>query len=167
MSDADTSQKVESKKLELVQAMTQLVAPLDQILVLQRSTARRYNISSILVTLVVLAMGYGEYNDYQQDRAMTARLEALAGRLEKLEEKLSTSPEDVKRAVVKLAEKVDARPTIDIEPAPSGDPSAAPMLVIRTPAPLPKPGPNGHKKPPPPAMTVEIPLDLPPRRKKR
>ncbi len=142
MNDADTSQKVEAKKLELVTALTQLVDPLDQILGMQRSTARRFSVASVVVALVVCAMAAREYYGYTHDQIMHDRLEAVAGQLERLEK----------------------RPTIAIRPAPASDPTASPTLIIQPPplpaAPLSAPSPNGHRPPPPPAA-VEIPLDLP------
>jgi hypothetical protein len=142
MSDAETSQKVESEKLELVRAVANLVEPLDQILSMQRSTARRFSLASFLVVLAVVSIALESCRSHGHDIMMDRRVDTMMGRMEALKGNL------------------DSKPTINIKPAPSSDPSASPMLVIKPPLkPTLKPG--ALKPPPAQTKTVEIPLDLP------
>lgn len=157
---ADTSQKVEAKKMELVEALGSLVAPMDEILadhkkgqILTKRLIRWMIVICALVTLLLVGLGFVLYQQWFQGKLQTAILiEAKAQKKELTDQGKKT--DDVNR-------KLDEQPKISVRPPSSTDPTGESVVVIETPAPT-AAEPNGSTaSPKKPTPRVEIPIKLP------
>jgi hypothetical protein len=163
---ADTSQKVEAKKMELVEALSSLVAPMDEILadhkkgqILTKRLIRWMIVICALVTLLLVGLGFVLYQQWFQGKLQTAILiEAKAQKKELTDQGKKT--DDVNR-------KLDEQPKISVRPPASTDPTGEPVVIIETPAPT-TAEPGGSTVPSKkPAPRVEIPIKLPSPDKKK
>lgn len=167
MSNPETSQQVEAKKMEVVEALASLVAPMDEILAdhkkSQALTKRLIHwmiVVCLLMTLLVIGVGLVLYQQWFQGQLQRAIL------IEAYQQKRAIDDQNSKTDDVKR--KLDEQPRISVRPPPSTDPTGDPVVVIETPAPTGQPrGPDSSAtaaKPTPPR--VEIPIKLPSPNKK-
>jgi hypothetical protein len=164
---ADTSQKVEAKRLELVEALSSLVAPMDEILAdhkktqtLQRRLIRWMVVGCLLMTLLLVGLGFVLYQQWFQGQLQQAILTESYHQKRAIDDQ-GKKTDDVNR-------KLDEQPKITVRPPASTDPTGNPVVVIETPAPTvkradPRSSPSALKPAPP---RVEIPIKLPSPQKK-
>lgn len=164
---ADTSQKVEAKKMELVEALSSLVAPMDEILAdhkrgqaLTKKLIRWMVVSCLMMTLLLVGLGLVLVQQWFQGKLQNAIL------VETLLQKKALNDQGEKTDDV--SRKLDQQPRISVRQPASGDPTGDPVIVIETPTldsaesrdPTVPP-----RKPPPPR--IEIPIKLPSPDKKK
>ena len=117
---------------------------------------------SLALTVLSCALGFGLWLDHQDSKALTLVLEKTNTELAEM----VTAQEETKQATEDTKKAVEDQPSITVKPADTTDPSSRPVLVIR-----PKPNGNHKRSPrgepnPPAPKGVEIPLDLPRKKKK-
>jgi hypothetical protein len=181
MSEADTSQRIEEKKLELVEALGALISPMDEILQEHKASQKRgeriaMKLDEVATRLRVVSrlMFFGcfigallliglAYALYIQADLRSVQRDVLA---ETLEQKKSLSRQETKTDDLKT--KLDEQPTIKLKPAVSGDPSAQPSFVLDAPVSLPsaKGVEKAQSQSKPPAPRVEVPIEFPSPKKK-
>jgi hypothetical protein len=161
MSEANTSQEIEHRKLELVEALGAVIAPMQKILDEHKSSQLRLAVVSERLRRVTLLM-YGFcaavalllamsiYAMIRQTEDATVRDKILA---ETYKQKELISQQASKKDVARVQAKLDEQPTFKVRPPSSTDPSAAPVVVIETPVPSAKASTS--------AAHVEIPVEFP------
>lgn len=164
---ADTSQKVEAKRMELVEALSSLVAPMDEILAdhkrgqaLTKRLIRWMIVGCALMTLLLVGLGLVIYQQWAQGKLQSAILAEAVQQKEAIRDQ-GEKTDDVNR-------KLDEQPKISVRPPASTDPTGDPVVVIETPAPTAEPGGSSSSAVPKPAPPrVEIPIKLPSPKKKK
>lgn len=175
MADDHPSQTLEAKKLELVESLSRLVAPMDAILAdhkasqvraqliidrLDEVSSRLHVVSRLMIIgccIGLLLVGAVAYSLVVQNSLRDLQRRVLFETLKQKEAitKQGQSTEDVKRAL-------DEQPKIRVRQAPSSDPSGAPVMVIETPTDATSASKKAARpKPPRPSSRVEIPIQLP------
>jgi hypothetical protein len=137
-----------------------------ELIKLNRSILRQNRLLWLLALGLLFLLGGNVYALYEQrgarvmletnakaNQANVAKLAALTAQLEDTQQ----AAEDTKKAV-------EEQPTITVKPADTTDPTSKPVLVVQ-PKTVTVKSKNPKEDPPPPAPTVEIPLDLPEKKK--
>jgi len=158
--EANTSQQIEQRKLELVEALSSLVAPMDEILANHKDTQVRQArvlqlmvVGCVLIVMLLAGIGYVLHVQFAQRELVRSILE------ETLAQKKALNDQGKKTDDV--AAKLDQQPKISVRPPASSDPSGAPVVVIETP-----PHDTSSAKPRN-SSAVEIPIKLPTPDKKK
>lgn len=162
MSNANTSQEIEHRKLELVEALAAIIDPMQNILAehkssqlrlalvserLRRVTLVMYCFCGVVVLLLVMSI----YAMVRQAEAAVVQNQILA---ETYKQKELMGQQASKIDVARVQKKLDEQPTFKVKPPSSTDPTASPIVVIETPAP---PQPSAKAS----AARVEIPVEFP------
>lgn len=168
MDDAKTSQRIEQKKLELVEALAGVIAPLDEILSEHQAAQNRLQSIAVRLRMISRIMFVGctigivliilvGYSLFVQLKLKSAQEEVLA---ETLRQKALISKQASKEDVDTVSRKIDQQPRFKVRAPASSDPTGSPVVVIETP-----PVASGSASPARSAERVEIPIDLRPNKK--
>lgn len=153
--------------MELVEALSSLVAPMDEILAdhkrgqaLTKRLIRWMIVGCALMTLLLVGLGLVIYQQWAQGKLQSAILAEAVQQKEAIRDQ-GEKTDDVNR-------KLDEQPKISVRPPASTDPTGDPVVVIETPAPTAEPGGSSSSAVPKPAPPrVEIPIKLPSPKKKK
>jgi hypothetical protein len=162
-SDANTTQDIERRKLELVEALAAIIDPLQQILSEHKASQLRLAVVSdrlrrvtwllyAFCGAVALLLAMSLYASIRQSEAAEMQARILD---ETVQQKELIAKQASKDDVAQVKKKLDEQPTIRVRPASSSDPSASPVVVIETPAPPQSAAPSAS------ASKVEIPVEFP------
>ena len=171
----DSSTEFDARRLELVAALGRIVEPLEQSLKkhdenmtalreakhMIRKVSRRWLASSAAGLVVVGAAVWLAWVAF-------GRLDTLLERQAELVDQQAEIIEAQKKASTRDAEleaKLDAIPRLELKPAPPGDPSGQPVVVLKGKT-KPTSSAHNHGHPPPAAKPIEVELDVPTKKRR-
>jgi len=160
--EASTSQEIERRKLELVEALGAVIEPMQLILDEHKASQLRLSLVSdrlrrvtlllyVFCAVVALLLIMSVYTFARQSEAAAVQARILD---ETFQQKELIAKQASKDDVAQVQKKLDEQPTIKVKPASSSDPSAAPVVVIETPAPPESAAPSAS------GAKVEIPVEF-------